>query len=133
MPVSPRSHNSSPRAIQSKTADRSGLYTQGQANSRPPRLPQRLVLRDSRNGLRLRLLRIMGMRMELIGFRRSVQRRGRRLPARNNLRDFVEISRADEALMLHGLVPELLSRKLLLLKPRISSHPGISITARQVE
>ena len=49
------------------------------------------------------------------------------------LRNFVKIARANEALMGDGAVALSLSGKFFLLKSRISCHSGLGVTPRKVE
>src|ERR1035438_6251836 len=63
---------------------------------------------------------------ELLFFGRVLQRRQRRLAAGDDLRDLVEVARADEALVLdRGISVAVLAREFLLLHARVSGHAGI--------
>ena len=63
--------------------------------------------------------------VKLLRFGRAGQGRGRRIAAGNDLRDFVEIPGADEALVRDGTVAEFLRGEFFLLQFRISRHASL--------
>src|SRR5690242_16567918 len=72
--------------------------------------------------------------MELLGFRGFSQRTRRRLSVGNGLRDLIEISCADKALVAHSAVAGLLGQiELPLLQFSVCCHAFSGITTRQIE
>src|SRR6266478_6054616 len=71
--------------------------------------------------------------VKLFSFRGASERGGRRIAARNDLGDFVEVAGPDEALVGDGAIAEFLRGKFFLLEFRIRGHAGLRVAARKVE
>src|SRR5262245_10307166 len=73
-----------------------------------------------------------GPRLELVLFGRALERRGGDLAVRDRARHFVEVSGADEALVLDGGVALLAHRELPILHARVGRHALVAIAGRQL-
>src|ERR1700693_5301194 len=97
----------------------------------------RPMLNRNRNVRNIRMLFNPQRRLyspKLLRFRRSRQRRRRRQPAADYLLHLIEVSRSDEALVLHRLVAViLLTGKFLLLQCGVGGHSGFLVMPRQLK
>src|SRR5882672_3638757 len=91
--------------------------------------------RCSRGRFCAKLWRLRGLSTpgELLFLGRTLQRRRRALPARYDLRDVVEVSHADEFLVLGAAVSIPFRRKLARLEIGIGRHASRLIVPRQLE
>src|SRR5258706_3723669 len=75
-----------------------------------------------------------GRRLELVLLGRVLERRRRALAAADHLRNLVEVTRADERLVLHRRVTlPRLGRELAVLERGVRRHAGLAVAVRQLE